>query len=199
VSLAALLRFLALASIVPAAATPYFIVFWCGFDFWRRHRALTYVMMVGTLVAVGAAAVAFRQQVLTPRVDLPAAVQAVGWAVMAIANLFGFVADRQLGLHVRSFAPFFHASERIVLETRGVYGVVRHPIYAAGLWFQLGAFLASGYLASLLACAVLLLGALWFTRQEEQRLRERLRDPSDYDRYRARVPALLPWPRRWRG
>jgi len=33
---------------------------------------------------------------------------------------------------------------------------------------------------------------LWFTRQEEARLVALLDDPTEYDRYRARVPALLP-------
>jgi protein-S-isoprenylcysteine O-methyltransferase Ste14 len=39
---------------------------------------------------------------------------------------------------------------------------------------------------------VLAAGALWFTRQEERRLVALLDDPAAYERYRRRVPALLP-------
>jgi protein-S-isoprenylcysteine O-methyltransferase Ste14 len=57
-------------------------------------------------------------------------------------------------------------------------------------------FLVTGELAIAAACAVLTLGALWFTRQEERRLVPLLEDPAEYERYRARVGALLPRLRR---
>jgi len=61
--------------------------------------------------------------------------------------------------------PFFDEHGRIELKTTGAYGVVRHPIYAAGSGIQLGAFLVTGYQAVFVAWAVFTLGALWFTRQ----------------------------------
>ena len=153
-------------------------------------------MMLGTFAALTVALVVWRARVYAYVVALPGWVHAIGWLVIAAAMLFGFVADRQIGFHVRSFAPFFTPGERIQLQTGGVYGVVRHPIYASGIWCQIGIFLVTGYLAVAVACAVLGLGALWFTRQEERRLVELLADPSEYQRYRERVPALLPF--RWR-
>ena len=111
-------------------------------------------------------------------------------------NLFGWVADRQLGLRVRAFTPCFEEGGSLGLKTTGAYGVVRHPIYAAGLWYQVGVFLVTGVVAVAAAALVFGLGALWFTRQEEARLVRLLRDPAQYQRYRAAVPALLPWPRR---
>jgi protein-S-isoprenylcysteine O-methyltransferase Ste14 len=57
-------------------------------------------------------------------------------------------------------------------------------------------FLATGFVAVAAAAVVFLLGALWFTRQEERRLVGLLADPAAYDRYRARVPALFPMVRR---
>ena len=50
-----------------------------------------------------------------------------------------------------------------------------------------------------IALAVFALGAVWFTRQEERRLIALLADPAAYERYRARVPALLPRFGRARG
>lgn len=192
----ALLRGLALLAILPAGATLYFFVFWRWFDTWRRHRILTYAMMLGTLGGLGAAAYALRDGLLAPRLAFPAWARALGWIVVVASCVFGTVADRQIGLRVRSFAPFFDRRGRIELQTGGVYAIVRHPIYASGIWFQLGVFLAGGHLAVAAACAVFGLGALWFTRQEERRLVTLLEDPAAYERYRARVPGLVPWPRR---
>jgi len=57
--------------------------------------------------------------------------------------VFGTVADRQIGL--RSFMPFLDDDGRIQLKTTGAYGVVRHPIYASGIGFQLGVLLVTGF------------------------------------------------------
>jgi len=70
---------------------------------------------------------------------------------------------------------------------------------AAAIGYQLGVFLVTGYLAVAVALAVFALGALWFTRQEEQRLLELIDDPHEYELYRRRVPALIPRCRRARG
>jgi protein-S-isoprenylcysteine O-methyltransferase Ste14 len=189
-------RATALIAIVPACASLYFPVFWLGFGFWRRHRALTYTFMLGTVYGTAAAVYVWRAPLLSPAIEVPAAVQALGWAVVLAALGLGTIADRQIGLRVRAFTPFFEEAGRIRLITTGAYGVVRHPIYAAGVWFQLGAFLVSGALAVAAAGAVLAVGACWFTRQEERRLLALLEDPAAYAQYRARVPALIPWPRR---
>jgi protein-S-isoprenylcysteine O-methyltransferase Ste14 len=193
VSYEGVLRGLSLFAIVPGCATFYFFVFWRWFEYWRKHRLLTYVFMLGTFWGTGVAAYLLRDFLLAPRISLPAWARGVGWALVATACVLGTVADRQIGIRVRSFAPFFDPHGKIVLETRWAYGVVRHPIYAAGIWFQLGAFLAGGHLAVAAACALLIAGATWFTRQEERRLVELLVDPGEYARYRARVPALFPF------
>ena len=190
------LRILAASAIVPAGATLNFLLFWSFFDFWRRHRALTYVMMLGDLALIGVLLYVFRRLVFAARIDAPVILQALGWALIVASGVLGFVADRQIGIRVRSFTPFFEEQGRIRLVTSGAYGVVRHPIYAAGLYYQLGATFVTGYVAVAAAFVVLALGAAWFTRREEERLVGLLEDRDAYDRYRARVPALFPWPRR---
>ena len=187
-----MLRVLAILATFPAGATPYFYCFWRWFDFWRRHVVLTFALMLGMIGGLTAAVVVLRARLFGPALDMPWPVQTIGWALIAITFVLAVVADRQLGIRVRSFMPFFEPHGRIELRTTGAYGVVRHPIYAAGIGYQLGTFLVTGYLAVAIAAVVLALGALWFTRQEERRLASLLADPADYDRYRARVPALLP-------
>jgi protein-S-isoprenylcysteine O-methyltransferase Ste14 len=184
------MRILALIATLPAAATLYFFVFWRWFDFWRKHQAATYTFMFATFGAVGVAG--HLSGALEHSLAMPLLLQVAGWLLIAAATIFGTVADRQIGFRVRSFTPFFEDQGRIELKTTGAYAVVRHPIYASGIAFQLGAFLATGVLAVAAACAVFTLGALWFTRQEERRLVELLDDLAEYERYRARVGGLFP-------
>jgi protein-S-isoprenylcysteine O-methyltransferase Ste14 len=186
------MRVLALTGILPAGATLYFFLFWRWFDFWRQHPASTYAMMFGTFGALGTAVYEFRRFVFAYSVALPRWAQGAGVALIVLSCVLGFVADRQIGLRVRSFMPFFEDHGRLELKTTGAYGLVRHPIYASGIWYQLGVFLVTGYLAVAVAWVIFALGAVWFTRQEERRLVTLLDDPSEYQRYRARVPALFP-------
>jgi protein-S-isoprenylcysteine O-methyltransferase Ste14 len=192
------MRLLAASAILPAGATLYFFLFWRWFEYWRKNRAAFYSLAFGTFVALGAALYAARRQVFADAVVMPHWAGEVGWALIALTCAFGFVADRQIGIRVRSFTPFFEPNGRIELKTRGAYGVVRHPIYASGIGYQVGVFLVTGDWAVAAAWLIFTLGALWFTRQEEQRLMQLLDDPSEYQRYRERVPALFPRMRRRR-
>jgi protein-S-isoprenylcysteine O-methyltransferase Ste14 len=182
----------AVLAIVPVAAVPYFYLFWTRIEFWRRHPIGAFAMIAGFLVGVGTAAIAWRAPLVSVGVEPPIAMAVCGWIVIVAASVFGTVADRQIGWYVRTFMPFFAERAKIDLKTSGAYGVVRHPIYASGIWFQIGAVLVSGSLAVAVACVVFALGARWFTRREERELVTLLRDPSEYERYRERVPALFP-------
>jgi protein-S-isoprenylcysteine O-methyltransferase Ste14 len=171
----------------------WFLVFWHWFDFWRTRRTLTYSVWAALFIAVAAVVALTLDALFGPRFAPPPWSAVTGWALMAATTVFGAVADRQLGTRVRSFMPFFDEGHRhIRLRTSGAYAVVRHPIYAAGVWFALGMFLVTGYWVLLASLVVFTLSALWFTRQEERRLTALLEDPTEYDRYRARVGALFP-------
>jgi protein-S-isoprenylcysteine O-methyltransferase Ste14 len=187
---------LALGAVIVATGTPWFFVFWTWFDFWRKHRVLTYSAMALTFGVVAAFVIGLHHLVLGARLHMPGAIRTIGWLLIGVSAVFGFVADRQIGVRVRSFLPFFDTHGHIELKTTGAYGVVRHPIYAAGCIFELGVFLATGYPSVLVACAIFGLGARWFSRQEEMRLMSLLDDPEEYVRYRQRVPALFPRLRR---
>lgn len=189
-------RGLALYAVLIAAAAVWFLIFWTCFDFWKKRRTLTYFALGATFISYGVALAVFRDWILAGKLDPPSIVVVIGWAVMVIATVLGTVADRQIGFRVRSFTPFFEKRGHLALKTDGAYGVVRHPIYASGSAFQLGAFLVTGYPTVLVAWVIFTFGAMWFTSKEEERLVALLADPTEYDRYRERVPALLPHPRR---
>ena len=80
------------------------------------------------------------------------------------------------------------------LRTDGPYAVVRHPIYAGLLGMLIGSALLEGFgrwTVGLVVAAVLIAIK---TRAEERLMTEEF--PSEYPRYRRRVPALVPVPRR---
>lgn len=80
------------------------------------------------------------------------------------------------------------------LITSGVYGFVRHPIYAAMLGMLIAtAFALSHWLVALVAVPVFLIGTKIRTVSEEKLLRGVF--PDDYRDYAARVPAFVPFVR----
>jgi protein-S-isoprenylcysteine O-methyltransferase Ste14 len=80
------------------------------------------------------------------------------------------------------------------LRTTGPYAITRHPIYTWMLVLLLGTTLTQG-LGRWIALSVIVAVILWLkVRTEERLLREAF--PGEYDRYRERVPALIPLPRR---
>jgi len=92
----------------------------------------------------------------------------------------GILSGRTLG---SALTPYPLPSEEATLVERGPYGVVRHPIYVAGLLV----FLGFGVLASVPAtAAVAVLAVLWHFKAgvEERHLSRRF---PGYDEYRRRV------------
>ncbi|WP_225100012.1 isoprenylcysteine carboxylmethyltransferase family protein [Streptomyces sp. CoH27] len=83
------------------------------------------------------------------------------------------------------------------LRTDGPYGLVRHPIYTGLLGLVIGGMLACGFGVW---TAVLIVAVPWLllrVRAEDRLMAGRF--GAAYEAYRARVPALLPWPRRDRA
>jgi protein-S-isoprenylcysteine O-methyltransferase Ste14 len=79
------------------------------------------------------------------------------------------------------------------LETRGVYGVVRHPMLSAGFWFLLTSGPSLNNLVFTLFYAVYMVIGGYY---EERRLVRVFGEA--YLAYRSRVPAFMPRPWRWR-
>jgi protein-S-isoprenylcysteine O-methyltransferase Ste14 len=75
------------------------------------------------------------------------------------------------------------------LMERGIYGLVRHPIYAGMLLEFLGMALLRPTLAVLLACGLGLAWVVVQARLEEEDLLDRL---PQYAAYRRRVPPFFP-------
>lgn len=83
------------------------------------------------------------------------------------------------------------------LRTTGVYGLVRHPQYLGWALSHVGMSLLLGASYAMLFTPVLLAVIWTISRGEERDLSGRF--GQAYEGYRARVPMLLPLPRRGRG
>lgn len=81
-----------------------------------------------------------------------------------------------------------YAGQRLV--TRGVYALVRHPLYASLIWMFCGAGLAYANIAVLTATALLFVPAMYYrAAQEERALAQAFPEYADY---RRRVGMLFP-------
>ena len=111
-----------------------------------------------------------------------------GAAVTLAGLLFSVAARACLG---RNWSGTVTLKKDHELVTRGPYRWVRHPIYTGLLLGFLGSAIARGRWSGLLATALFFLSALRKYRLEERWMRERFGD--DYDAYRSRVKAIVPY------
>src|SRR3989442_4979554 len=107
---------LAFYTILPAAATFYFFVFWRWFDFWKARRTLAYLLIGAAFGVLGLVVILGRGWSFAGRFDPAVPLQVVGWALIIVSAVFGTVADRQIGFRVRSFTPFFEEQGHIDLK-----------------------------------------------------------------------------------
>jgi protein-S-isoprenylcysteine O-methyltransferase Ste14 len=112
------------------------------------------------------------------------------WAMVAgLAALIAGNAVTTLAVWQNAFAaPAIEAQAGQHVVDTGLYGVVRHPLYAGNLLFYVGCALWMGSLAALAGVAVILAATLARVGIEERFLRTIL---PDYEVYARRVRARL--------
>jgi len=111
---------------------------------------------------------------------------ALGLAVMAAGLLIGRLALRDLGA---SLTAMPHPREDARFVDAGIYGLIRHPMYAALVTTAIGWVLVTTSVPAALATVAL---AVWLdlkSRREEAWLRHRYRE---YDAYRRRTHRFIP-------
>jgi protein-S-isoprenylcysteine O-methyltransferase Ste14 len=158
----------------------------------RRRESWGSRLMTVMLTAVAAALLALRGQRLswlTTRF-LPQTMVTywLGLLMVVLGLAFAVWARAHLG---RNWSGTVTVKENHELIRTGPYGLVRHPIYTGLLFAILGTAVAFGEWRGLLAFGFLTLAFLFKLRREERFMSERF--PNDYPRYRAEVPALIPF------
>lgn len=158
----------------------------------RRHEALTSRLGHVALAALAAALLAFHRQPfawLGARfVPDTAAMYWIGLLVTAAGIGFAVCARIHLG---RNWSGRVTVKEDHELIRSGPYRFVRHPIYTGLLLAILGTAIAFGEWRGLVALVLLTVSFLVKIRVEERFMRETFGD--QYERYRAEVPALIPF------
>jgi protein-S-isoprenylcysteine O-methyltransferase Ste14 len=114
------------------------------------------------------------------------------WVCTALVAL-GFAFSWWARIHLGALwsASITRKAAHRVVDT-GPYGIVRHPIYTGILLAVYATAAAKGTMLGLLGALLITLGIWMKARLEERWLREEL-DPGAYDRYRGRVPMLVPF------
>jgi protein-S-isoprenylcysteine O-methyltransferase Ste14 len=116
------------------------------------------------------------------------AVYSAGTLVLAAGLAFMVWARRTLG---RNWSGRVTLKEDHELIRGGPYRLVRHPIYTGLLLALLGTAIAFGQWRDVIALGLITLAVLRKMRVEERFMAESF--PADYARYRAEVPALIPF------
>jgi protein-S-isoprenylcysteine O-methyltransferase Ste14 len=112
----------------------------------------------------------------------------VGLAAVVLGLVFSVLARHRLG---GNWSGSVTLKEDHELIRSGPYGWVRHPIYTAMLLALLGTAIAIGEWRALLGFAILAGGLVYKIGVEEQFMAEQFGEA--YARYRAEVPALIPF------
>ena len=114
-----------------------------------------------------------------------------GWsgvAIMAVALFIFWRAHADLGLN---WSPTLEIREKHELITRGIYGVVRHPMYASQwLWVLAQPLLLQNWIAGWSNIIVFIFFYLLRVKAEEQLMLEQFGD--QYRSYMQKVGAVFP-------
>ena len=157
-----------------------------------RHLSRAGLAMQGIAYAMAFASAATQRPVPISEAT-PSDLFVSALAVLLAFGSAAFVlwAARTLGRQWSLTARIIHGHQLVVA---GPYRIVRHPVYLAMLgmlWATVLAF--SGPMLFVVATAIYLVGAMVRIRSEDALLRETFGE--DFEAYRRRVPALIPWPR----
>lgn len=113
----------------------------------------------------------------------------LGWLVMAVSAVFGWLpihAFKERG-GVPEGKSYLHTT---VLVDTGIYSMVRHPQYLAGILISLALVLMSQYRWNAVLLVPVVAGTLLDSGRADRRLVEKFGE--DYRLYMERVPALDP-------
>lgn len=162
-----------------------FLALWSFLDYWKRRPAFFYVLAILMYVVVIAGFYFFRNSWIYWYSPLPGWVQIFGLILVVGMGLIVKVAELNISIPVRFFYPVLKGKP-LQLKTQGLYGIIRHPMYAVFPWFVLGVFCYTGQFVLLPVFVLNLVAREWYVRREEAYLRTVLGDA--YKNYMRKTP-----------
>lgn len=179
-----------------ALVLPFLDVFWrIGRQSWvERAFSARLGLALAELLAIVVWALFRGQYHILPEPD---AAMAVAGSILALTGaLLSAWSKHTLG---RLFSVHLGVQQEHRLITSGPYAIVRHPMYLGIIDYILGSALVFNDAGLIVLAAAFVVFFLFQLRQEELIFERHF--GAEYQRYRERIPALLPrlWFRRRRG
>jgi protein-S-isoprenylcysteine O-methyltransferase Ste14 len=157
----------------------------------RRRGAADRRLGLGLCVLLVVVGVGVRLERLTGGRVVTSDALAVAGALVAVAGATVHVCARA-AIGPAWSSGIEPAAAALVVD--GPYRVVRHPLYAGVLLLTLGTVLAHPSAPVLYGALGMSAGLALKIRREDRALAARF--GGDWEAYRARVPGVMPWPRR---
>lgn len=160
--------------------------------FWRRLGPRPTYLISGVLFSLLVLALfRFRTPLMGPDLGTNWSLFLVGCILYFISAWISIVTRRQLDNRTFAGLPEISPEEsKGVLLQEGIYSVVRHPRYVSVIIGIAGFVMVVNYLGAYLIYLGSILTLLLVVAFEERELAERF--GSEYEEYRARVPAFIP-------
>jgi len=148
----------------------YYIVLWRFLGFWQKHYVMFYVFFVVLLSGAFAFFYLNCNNWLLWYIAFPQSVQIIGLLMFVACFLIIRIAHHHLDVKTVLFWSVLRQKHG-ALKTKGIYGIIRHPIYAVVPILILGAFFYTGELLLILPFATNLVSRWYYAQLEEKYLR----------------------------
>ncbi len=114
-----------------------------------------------------------------------------GWGLTGLFGLIGVLLFLLGGVELgTNLTPLPHPKDDGKLVTRGIYGVVRHPIYSGVIFLAIAYSCWQWSLSHVIGTVLLLIFFDIKARKEEAWLKNKF---PNYDSYQSQVKKLIPW------
>jgi protein-S-isoprenylcysteine O-methyltransferase Ste14 len=151
----------------------------------KKSIVATFTMLLFMLLVV--LAVFFRQGVIAFSDDVKIVLMVSGAAIVLLSTIFNILGRLMLGKHWANQIKIYKDQK---LLRKGVFGIVRHPLYASLMWFLVGvAMIYQSWLVLLLNFAIFVPMMHYRAKQEELMLGKEFKD---YKKYKKEVGMFFP-------
>lgn len=141
------------------------------------------------IVGASLAHLAYMPGPLVPDVWWKPVLVGIGGICLVIGALLWWRAVNALGVDYLTMVYVYHPEDRRVVNS-GLFGVIRHPVYAAAVHISIGlACVHAAWYSLLVALIVPLFFLGWIVLVEEKEL---VKNVAGYAAYQRSVPALVP-------
>ncbi|RYF85500.1 MAG: isoprenylcysteine carboxylmethyltransferase family protein [Chitinophagaceae bacterium] len=148
------------------------------------YRVLYNLFATASLLA----ALWFHFKVISVQLYAPTMLSIASAVVLAVVGLAVMVIC--VAKYFKQLSGLFRESNKGILQTNGLHGWVRHPLYAGTFIFLIGLFLYWPLLSNAIAVCIIIVYTVAATSLEEQKLVQEYGDA--YRQYQRRVPMFIP-------